>query len=83
MKPFDAGICIEDDLTETHTLIFNKFPIKQNHVLVITKDFCKQEEILNTTDFEATCLAMKSLDESLAYFNSGKKAGASQPHKHI
>ena len=26
---------------------------------------------------------MKCLDESFMYFNSGKKAGASQEHKHM
>ena len=39
--------------------------------------------MLNHSDFEATCITMKTLDESFAYFNSGHKAGASQPHKHI
>jgi ATP adenylyltransferase len=52
-------------------------------VLVVTKDFQKQTNLLNVNDFEAACIAMKSLDESFVYFNSGKNAGASQAHKHL
>ena len=26
---------------------------------------------------------MKTLDDSLCFYNAGKNAGASQPHKHI
>lgn len=83
LKPFEEGICVEDDFTSTHTLILNKFPIKQNHVLVITKASEKQSDLLTVKDFEAVCIAMKSLDEAFAFFNSGKKAGASQDHKHV
>ena len=26
-EPFEPGICIEDDLTASHRLIFNKYPV--------------------------------------------------------
>ena len=36
LKPFEPGICIDDTLTATHTLLFNKFPVRKNHVLIVT-----------------------------------------------
>lgn len=38
LKPFESGICIEENLTQRHRLIFNKFPARKHHVLVITKE---------------------------------------------
>lgn len=83
MKPFEPGICVEDDLTDKHSLLLNKFPARNNHVLIITKKKEKQTDLLNLSDFEAVCITMKALDDSFAFFNSGVNAGASQHHKHI
>ena len=77
LKPFEPGLCIEDDLTAKHTLLFNKFPVRRNHVLIITKEKRQQTDLLNQSDFEAICLTMKSLDESFAFYNAGEKAGSS------
>ena len=38
LKPFESGICVEENLTTHHRLIFNKFPARKHHVLVITKE---------------------------------------------
>jgi len=38
LEPFETGICIDDSLTKTHRLIFNKFPSRDYHVLIITKE---------------------------------------------
>lgn len=51
LKPFEAGICIEENLTKNHRLIFNKFPVRQHHVLVITKEAESQSDKLNKGDF--------------------------------
>lgn len=82
LEPFEEGICIDDNLTQTHRLIFNKFPVRDHHVLVITKEKEKQSDLLNARDFEASLIAMKSLD-GILFYNSGPLAGASQSHKHI
>jgi len=37
LEPFEEGICIRDNLTRTHRLLFNKNPARENHVLIITK----------------------------------------------
>ena len=83
LKPFEAGICIEENLTSTHRLIFNKFPACKYHVLVITKEPESLTNKLNRKDFEAALLGLKSLDQAFFYFNSCEVAGASLNHKHM
>ena len=83
LKPFEAGICIEENLTERHRLIFNKFPARKNHVLVITKEPERQQGKMTLEDFKAALIALKTLDEAFMYYNSGEVAGASQDHKHM
>ena len=38
LKPFESGICIEENLTTNHRLLFNKYPARKQHLLVITKE---------------------------------------------
>ena len=83
MKPFEHGICIEENFTQNHRLIFNKFPARKLHVLVITKEPEPQTSKLNTSDFKAALLALQTLGDSFMYYNSGPTAGASQDHKHM
>lgn len=83
LKPFEPGICIEENLTQKHRLIFNKYPARQNHVLVITKEPDPQTERLTKEDFKAALLTLKVCDEAFMYFNCGALAGASQSHKHM
>ena len=40
MAPFAQGAFI-DEVTDTHSLIFNKFSVCDKHVIVITKEFEK------------------------------------------
>ena len=76
-----AMIYIES-LSETHALLYNKFPLVPYHVLVVTKEFEKQMSLINQADFEAALKVMKALD-SFMFFNGGPDAGASQEHKHL
>lgn len=41
-------------LSESHTLLLNKFNIVPHHVLVVTRDFQQQTDLLKLGDFEAT-----------------------------
>lgn len=67
---------------EGHIGVLNKFNVVPHHLLVVTRGFEHQETLLDAADFEAlwTCL-----DEypSLAFYNGGEIAGASQAHKHL
>ena len=83
MKPFEAGICIEESLCDKHRLLFNKYPEWTHDVLVITKEAEPQHEILTLEDFKASLIAMKALDESVVLYNSKPIAGSKEDHKHL
>lgn len=74
-------------LTETHSLVLNKFNITPHHVIVITDSFEEQEIPLSVEDFEATWMVVCGMGDArlggMAFFNRGPLSGASQPHKHI
>jgi len=79
--PFEPGMFISE-LTETHSLVFNKFSVCCSHVIVITKEFEKQTDPVSFADFEASLMAMRSLD-AFMFYNSGFQSGASILHKHL
>jgi len=69
-------------LTPTHRALLNKFSVLREHLLVVTKEYEDQRELLNLRDFEALALCMADA-EVLAFYNGGTEAGASQSHKHL
>jgi ATP adenylyltransferase len=70
------------DLTPTHIAVLNKFNVVNHHLLIITRSFESQESLLTQQDFEALCLCLPEYP-SLAFYNGGEVAGASQKHKHL
>ncbi len=70
------------DISDTHYCLLNKFNVIDHHLLIITRHFEHQEELLKMRDFVALCTCMREID-SLAFYNAGAVAGASQPHKHL
>ena len=75
----DLFVC---DLSPSHICLLNKFNVVDNHLLIVTRDFEEQTDLLNLSDFEALCRCLQEID-GLAFFNGGKAAGASQRHKHL
>ncbi len=78
---------IEPDLTvaqvsTTHVALLNKFPVIPHHLLLVTRGYVPQEALLDLRDFDALGRCMADY-ESLGFYNGGKQAGASQPHKHL
>ncbi|MBS1269532.1 MAG: hypothetical protein MAG794_00483 [Gammaproteobacteria bacterium] len=65
-----------------HVAVLNKFNVLNHHVLVVTHGFVHQESPLTAADFSAVATGLKH-DGSLAFYNGGKLAGASQLHKHF
>lgn len=63
-------------------MIYNKYCVCDEHVLVITKDFQSQLTPLNVEDFKNALLVCKALDAML-FFNCGFNSGASIKHKHM
>jgi ATP adenylyltransferase len=70
------------ELSATHRAVLNKFHVLDDHLLLITREWADQTEMLDTADFEALLLGLAGVD-GLAFYNGGPEAGASQAHKHL
>ena len=70
------------DISDTHYCLLNKYNVIDHHLLIVTRQFEHQEELLKMRDFVALATCMRELD-GLAFYNAGVVAGASQPHKHL
>ncbi|MFL5346015.1 MAG: DUF4922 domain-containing protein [Hyalangium sp.] len=65
-----------------HACLINKFNVFDHHALIITQAYEEQDSLLTAADFEALLTCMAEFD-ALAFYNGGRIAGASQPHKHL
>jgi ATP adenylyltransferase len=79
--PYDEDLFVAD-ISETHVCLLNKFNAVDYHLLIVTREFEEQESLLTRRDFEALLAVMAEFD-GLAFYNSGKVAGACQRHKHL
>jgi sulfate adenylyltransferase (ADP) / ATP adenylyltransferase len=65
-----------------HALLLNKFPVLDDHLLLVTRAWADQELPPDPADFAALDAALEAFD-GLAFYNGGRAAGASQPHRHL
>jgi len=79
--PYDENLFVAN-ASGTHVCLLNKFPILEQHLLLVTRDFEPQESALSLADFEALVRCLGEYD-ALGFYNGGRLAGASQPHKHL
>lgn len=79
--PPEPGLTI-GCLPPHHLAVLNKFNVLQDHVLVVTRGFVHQESPLTAADFSAVAVGLEG-GGALAFYNAGRVAGASQPHKHF
>ena len=79
--PYEQDLFVAD-ISQTHVCILNKFNVVDYPLLIITRAFEEQEKLLNLEDFAAMWACLAEF-EGLAFYNGGKIAGASQPHKHL
>lgn len=70
------------DLSPTHVAVLNKFPVLDRHLLLVTRRFVDQEALLDLEDMHALALGLGAID-GIGFYNAGRAAGASQPHKHL
>lgn len=75
----DLFVC---DVSATHFALLNKFNVIDHHLLVVTRAFEPQEALLDRDDFAAWFACLGQFD-ALGFYNGGREAGASQPHKHL
>ena len=86
-KPADPFLPYEEPLyvaevSDTHVALLNKFNVIPHHLLIVTRRFEDQVQVLTVADFEALWICMAEF-EALGFYNGGAVAGASQPHKHL
>jgi ATP adenylyltransferase len=79
--PYDPAMFVAR-LSSGHALLLNKFNVVNNHYLIVTETFEHQEEPLQLKEFEAITEVLPEFTQ-LFFYNSGREAGASQPHRHI
>ena len=79
--PYEPDLFV-GDISDTHLCLLNKFNVVDHHLLIVTRAFESQTDLLNLADFAALWFCLQEID-GLAFFNGGKIAGASQPHKHL
>lgn len=79
--PYEPDLFVAE-LSATHVVLLNKFPVLDRHLLLVTRAYRDQEAPLTESDCEALLRGLAEID-GLAFYNSGRIAGASQPHKHL
>jgi sulfate adenylyltransferase (ADP) / ATP adenylyltransferase len=79
--PYEPELFVAD-ISATHVCLLNKFNVVDHHILLITRAFAAQESWLTEADFAAMWRCLAEFD-GLVFYNGGKLAGASQPHKHL
>ncbi len=79
--PYEEALFVAD-VCDSHVALLNKFNVLEHHLLVVTRAYEDQESLIGRDDFDALTACMREFD-SLGFYNGGKEAGASQPHKHL
>jgi ATP adenylyltransferase len=79
--PYDPMLFVAH-VSRTHSILLNKFPVLEHHLLIVTRAFEHQETLLDAADFAALAACMAEF-ETLGFYNGGREAGASQDHKHL
>ena len=79
--PYEEDLFVSD-LSPTHLVLLNKFNVVDHHILAVTRVFESQENLLTVSDIQALALILSEMD-GLAFYNGGRTAGSSQPHKHL
>jgi ATP adenylyltransferase len=85
---FEDGRLLLAMPSESHLLVFNKFPVFRPQFLLLTVDsYRRQNEFLDTEDLTTAYEMLQSLKvadrDHYAFYNCCREAGSSRDHKHI
>jgi len=82
--PIKEDVLITDNFfgLNEHRLIFTKFPLFKEQVLLVSREFKSQYEHLTFENIRDAILLINTIN-GCAFFNGGEKSGASQPRKHL
>jgi sulfate adenylyltransferase (ADP) / ATP adenylyltransferase len=73
--PYDPALFVAE-LSDRHVVLLNKYPVLEDHLLIVTRRFEEQETPLSAEDFAALCHCLAQMD-GLGFYNAGVAAGAS------
>ena len=89
----EPELTVIGNLLDKYRIILNKFPNSDDHFMLVTKDFAKQDSLLKPVELQIMHAILKNINNSdeckknntqfFAFFNSGPESGYSQFHKHI
>lgn len=79
--PFDEALFVSE-ISDTHVCLLNRFKVIEHHLLFVTRYFEDQELPLTQNDFAVIRTVLREID-GLAFYNSSRVSGASQPHRHL
>jgi ATP adenylyltransferase len=79
--PYEKELFVAD-ISDTHLCLLNKYNVVDHHLLLVTREFEHQKNLLNLADFIALAACLQQIN-GLAFYNGGKTAGASVKHKHL
>jgi ATP adenylyltransferase len=79
--PYEADLFVTH-ISPTHLCLLNKYNVVDHHLLIVTRHYEDQDSWLTREDLHALVACMREID-GLAFYNGGRLAGASQPHKHL
>lgn len=82
--PFKDNFVVEENFfnLNTHRIFFSKYPVMDEHILIVTREFSSQYNHLNYDDIK-NAITLSHVMNGIVFFNAGKKAGASQIRKHL
>lgn len=81
LPPYSDDLFVAD-LSDTHVALLNKFPVLDEHLLIVTRADEPQQSWLTPADFAALSGCRRGMG-GFAFYNGGSTAGSSQPHKHL
>ncbi len=81
LPPYEEGLHV-GAVPPAHVGLLNKFPVLDDHLLIVTDRFEPQDGALDVADCEAFLRILRA-GAGLVFYNGGETAGASQPHRHL
>jgi len=79
--PYEPDLYV-GEITPTHVGLLNKYPVLDDHLLLVTRSYEAQTAPLTHSDCAALLTALAACD-GLVFYNGGATAGASQGHRHL
>jgi ATP adenylyltransferase len=81
LPPYEPELFV-GELPPAHAVLLNRFPVLDDHLLIVTQQWEDQELPPTPEDLEALDRLLDEID-GVCFYNGGVLAGASQPHRHL